>query len=71
MFERFLKEKKVPRMDHQLRNAKIERARKLGRKASEEIGKEESNDSPEIPDMGLTSDIRPASLRGVCSIRHK
>ena len=65
MFERFLE-------DPQQRNAKTERARKLGRKTSEEIGKGESNDSPEIPDRGCrTSDIRPASLRGVRSIRHK
>ena len=36
---------------------KTDRSRGLGRKTREEIGKVESNDSPEFPDKGKTSDI--------------
>ena len=45
------------RMDHEQRNYKTERARRLGRKNKRGDRKGESNDSPEIPDMRGTSDI--------------
>ena len=47
----------VRRMDHEQKNDKAKRARGLGRKTREKTGKEESNDSSEIPDKGETSDI--------------
>ena len=49
--------KKVRRMDHQLKNDKTERARGLGRTNKRGDRKGESDDSPEIPDKRLTSDI--------------
>ena len=49
--------KKVRRMDHQLKNDKTERARGLGRKNKREDRKGKSDDSPEIPDRRMTSDI--------------
>ena len=45
-------------MDHQQKNDKTERARGLGRKKNKRGDRKgESNDSPEIPDRRLTSDI--------------
>ena len=44
-------------MDHQQKNDKTERARGLGRRNKREDRKGESNDSPEIPDRRVTSDI--------------
>ena len=43
-------------MDDQQKNDKTERARGLGRKNKRGDRKGKSNDSPEIPDRGLTSD---------------
>ena len=48
------------------KNDKTERARGLDRKTREEIGKEESNDSPEIPDRRETSDILSLLSALVC-----
>ena len=48
---------------------KTERITGLGRKTGEEIVKVESNDSPEIPDQGETSDIRSLPL-GVIAQQH-
>ncbi len=45
------------RMDHQQKNDKTERARGPGRKNKTGDRKGESNDSPEIPDRRITSDI--------------
>ena len=44
-------------MDHSQKNDKTERARGLGRKNKRGDRKGESNDSPEIPDRRVTSDI--------------
>ena len=49
--------KKVRRMDHYQKNDKTERARGLVRKTKRGDRKRESNDSPEIPDRRMTSDI--------------
>ena len=45
-------------MDHQQKNDKTEIARELGRKQNKRGDRNgESNDSPEIPDRRVTSDI--------------
>ena len=45
-------------MDHQQKNDKTEIARELGRKTNKRGDRKgESNDSPEIPDRRVTSDI--------------
>ena len=49
-------EKIVRRLDHYQKNDKTEKARGLGRNNKRDM-KGESNDSPEIPDRRVTSDI--------------
>ena len=44
-------------MDQQAEKDQTERVTGLGRRTREDISKVESNDSPEIPDRGETSDI--------------
>ena len=56
-------------MDHQQKNDKTKRARGLGRKNKRGDRKRESNDSPEILDRRVTSDIpgHPSGQkRGAC-----
>ena len=60
----------VRRMDHEQKNDKAKRARGLGRKTREKTGKEESNDSSEIPNKGETSDI-PGLPSGSTSVKKK
>ena len=57
-------------MDHQQKNDKTERARGLGRKNKRGDRKEESNDSPEIPDRRETSDI-PSLPSGLTKTNNK
>ena len=49
--------KKVRRMDHYQKNDKANKATALGRRTREEIGKEKSNDSPEITNRKETPDM--------------
>ena len=51
----FLKKKKFRRMDQRAEKDKTERVTGLGRRSRD--SKVESNDSPEIPQRGETSDI--------------